>query len=128
MLVVTKKAEFFSKETLISAMDTHISSQRFLFRSVWNGEPKHFSAVGCVIVKFDWNTYDLICGCSHSSKKSCKHKNSAKWYLYEKNPSLGSSNALSAPEEADKIQQPTNYSLQSMQFDENVHYITKTSI
>ena len=55
--------------------------EKFIFISVWVEQKHSYAKLGRVIVSFDRATYDLICWCTHSSKRGCIHKTIAKWYL-----------------------------------------------
>ena len=68
------------RHTLVNCM-IHGKGDRFIFISVWDGNVKYYSRVGRVLLTFDKKKFDLICGCSHSSRINCNHKPIAKWFL-----------------------------------------------
>ena len=55
-------------------------SDRYVFLSVWTGEIRYSSRLGRVIIKFDRETFDIVCHCTDKSI-GCQHKSIAKWFL-----------------------------------------------
>ena len=54
---------------LVSQMDVEAHlSQRYTFLFVWTGEKHYYSRLGCVIVTFDQQSYELKCNCNHGKQ------------------------------------------------------------
>ena len=73
-------------------VEAHLS-QRYTFLFVWTGEKHYYSRLGCVIVTFDQQSYELKCNCNHGKQISCLHKSISKWFLFSKFPSLDFGNS-----------------------------------